>query len=270
MARRSTARATELLFIAEHSISPDQLMNRFRFQPDGGTFHDGKTYFEWGNVNTLISSQFHGQAKVMSISDNPKYVYHLDRLAKSRREAIEIQHAIPCGAISGGLTNSKADVLVVDVAGRTFLVSFKEIEGQAKYVEERSQAAKLNLREFASKICSDRSSFLEFIGATLAGSSKGSSDFYIVLGDELIQLQSVLKKLASPRWNVQTADASTPKKHALLITVTDGESTYVLTRIEQSFEGARENVSQTKGIIFHFQQHPRSGMNYKRLLLDLR
>lgn len=338
MARRNTSRATELLFIAEHSVSPDQVFQQFRIQPDGGTFHDGETQFEWGNIKTLVSGRFHRRAKVTRITDEPKYVYHLDRLPRARRVALEETHSLSHGSISGSLTSAKADVLVVDGAGQTFLISFKEIEGQAKlgqvsadttygaasldggiddldvatlpvpdqisasdtalsagsfqklsskdqklayykknhasswkrYVDERSSAARLNLREFAAKLASDRASFLEFVGSALAGSSKRSRDFYIVLGNEVIQLHKVLSELAMPHWSVQATDASTARKHAVLLKVSDGKSTYVLTRIEQSFEGARVNVSQTKGIIFHFQQYPQIGLNYKRLLLDLR
>jgi hypothetical protein len=247
-------------------------------------------------------------------------------------------HALSPGSIAGNLSNSKADVLVVNGKGQTFLVSFKEFEGQSKlgqvsadttygkafldggiddldvsslpipaevtasqtalstdafrrisskdqklayykmhfasswqrYVEQRSAAARLNLSQFASKLALDRPSFLEFVGTTFGGASRYASNFYIVLGNEVIQLNRVLENLAKPRWIVQDADASTTRKHAILLKVSDGKSTYVLTRIEQSFEGAKARISQTKGIIFHFQQHPRVGMNYKRLLLDLR
>ena len=338
VARRSTSRATELLFIAEHSTTPEWVLQQFRIQPDGGTFHDGKTHFEWGNVKTLVSGRFHRRARLTRITDSPKHVYHLDRLPRSRRATLEEIHALPRGSISGSLSSSKADVLVVDTAGGTYLVSFKESEGQAKlgqvsadttygaaaldggiddldiatlpvpaqvlasdteldadsfkklsskdqklayykkhhasswkkYVDERSELAKINLRKFAGTMTSDRSSFLDFIGSTLAGASKTCRNFYIVLGDEVIQLHKVLENLATPRWSVQASDASTVKKHAVLLKVSDGRSTYALTRIEQSFEGARPDVSQTKGIIFHFQQHPKNGMNYKQLLLDLR
>jgi len=338
VARRNTSRATELLFIAEHSVLPDQLIQKFRTQPDGGTFYDGQTHFEWGNINMLVSGRFHRRARVTRITDKPKYVYHLDRLPQARRVALEEMHSLTHGSISGSLTSSKADALVVDGVGQIFLISFKEIEGQAKlgqvsadttygaasldggiddldvaklpvparvsasdtalsaesfqkisikdqklayykkhhasswkkYVDERSNAARTNLREFAAKLSSDRVSFLEFVGSALAGSSKESHDFYIVLGNEIIQLHKILDELALPHWSVKTTDASTARKHAVLLTVSDGKSTYVLTRIEQSFEGAKAKVSQTKGIIFHFQQHPQVGLNYKQLLLDLR
>jgi len=338
VARRSTSRATELLFIAKHSVSPDQVFQRFRIQPDGGVFHDGETHFEWGNINTLVSGGFRRSAKLTRITDSPRFVYHLDRLPRARRVAIEERHSLTHGSISGSLTSSKADVLIVDGTGQTFLISFKEIEGQAKlgqvsrdttygaasldggiddldvavlpipaqvsasdtalsansfqkisgkdqklayykkhhasswkkYVDERSIAARTNLKEFAAKLSSDRVSFLEFVGSALAGSSKESRDFYIVLGDEIIQLHKILDELALPHWSVKATDASTARKHAVLLTVSNGKSTYVLTRIEQSFEGSKPNVSQTKGIIFHFQQYPQVGLNYKQLLLDLR
>lgn len=336
--RKSAARASELLFIARHSVVPDTVFSKFRVSPDGGEFHDGKIRFEWGNIKTLTSGKIHKGAKTVTVSDDAKYIYHLDRLKKPRRVQIETSHALPSGSISGSLSNTKADVLVVDGNGRPYFVSFKEIEGLAKlgqlsantsygvatldggiddldtselpipttfdhrstllssksfagisskdqklayykrnhplewknYVDHRNSDAASQLREFGRVMCNDRDSFIEFIGSTLAGSLRYSPDFYIVIGDELIQLRVVLDALRSSRWHVTTSDASTTKKHAILLTVCDANTTYTLTRIEQSFEGARATVSQTKGIVYHYQQHPRDGFNYKRLLLDLR
>ena len=324
--------------MAGHSVSPAAAMRELRRSKSGGKFSDGITDFEWGNIETLLAGKLHSRARVARVTDAPRYVYHLDRLPKSRRESIERTHAIPNGAISGNLTDSKADVLIVDSSGRTYMVSFKEIEGQTKlgqvsadtvygsaklngglddldisslpipseisakdtalsagsfrkatdkdkklayykkqhtvrwnsYVDKKSMAARRSLEECASVLCADRISFIEFVGKVLGGSSRQSRDFYVALGDKLIHLQTILEKLSDRRWQVSTRDSSTTAKHAILLTVSDGARSYGLTRIEQSFEGAKPNVIQTKGIVFHFQQHPRHGMNYKRLLLDLR
>ena len=336
--RRSTARASELLFMARHSVEPDRVFREFRYAPYGGTYHDGRTHFEWGNIKTLVTGKIHKGAKTINVTTDAAHIYHLDRLKKPRREEIERSHSLKTGAISGSLSSSKADVLIIDNEGKPFFISFKEIEGQAKlgqlsaetaygaatldggiddldagalpiptrfdhrstslsadsfarissmdqklayfkrnyasewntYVDKRSSEAASQLREFAKVLCTDRESFIEFVGTTFAGSLRDSPDFYIVIGDELIQLQAVLNELRSSRWHVTTSDASTPKKHAILLTVCDATTTYTLTRIEQSFEGSRSRVSQTKGIVYHFQQHPRAGLNYKKLLLDLR
>lgn len=335
--RRSTARASELLFIARHSFEPDRVFKEFRHSPLGGTFSDGRIQFEWGNINTLVSSRIHRSAKTVKITANAKHIYHLDRLKKSRRQVIESTHSLPPGSITGSLSSSKADVLIVDHTGKKYFVSFKEIEGQAKlgqlsaetkfgmasldggiddldtktlpipknfdykstslsaesfagvsskdqklayfkknhhsdwssYVDRRTSEAAIQLREFAEVMCGDRESFISFVGTTLAGSLLNSPDFFIVIGNEVVHLQTVLDQLRSPRWLVTTCDASTPKKHAILLMVRDSTRSYTLTRVEQSFEGARPRVSQTKGIVYHFQQHPRSGPNYKQLLLDL-
>jgi len=336
--RRSTARASELLFIARHSVNPDTVLREFRHAPYGGTFYDGRITFEWGNIKSLVSGRTHKGARTVNVTTNAVDIYHLDRLKNVRRQEIERSHSLKPGSITGSLSNSKADVLIVDGKGKPFFVSFKEIEGQAKlgqlsadttygaatldggiddldtkalpiptsfdhrstslsaesfarisakdqklayfkrnhssewrkYVDRRTSEAAIQLREFARVLCDDRDSFIEFFGTTFAGSLRNSPDFFIVIGDELIQLHEVLNKLRSARWHVTTCDASTPKKHAILLTVCDATSTYTLTRIEQSFEGSRSKVSQTKGIVYHFQQHPKRGLNYKRLLLDLR
>jgi len=336
--RRSTARATELLFIARHSVEPDTVFREFRYAPHGGTFHDGRIHFEWGNIKTLISGRTHKGVKTVNVTTNAVHIYHLDRLKKPRRKEIERSHSLKSGSISGSLSSSKADVLIIDRKGKPFFISFKEIEGQAKlgqlsadtaygaatldggiddldtealpipasfdhrstslsaesfarisskdqklayfkrnhpsqwskYVDRRTSEAANQLREFARVLCNDRKSFIEFVGTTFAGSLRDSPDFFIVIGDELIQLQAVLNELRTARWRVTTCDASTPKKHAILLKVCDATSTYTLTRIEQSFEGSRSKVSQTKGIVYHFQQHPKTGLNYKKLLSDLR
>lgn len=138
------------------------------------------------------------------------------------------------------------------------------------YVQQRNETAAADLRKFAHALCEDRGSFIEFVGTTFAGSLRDSEDFYLVIGNEVVKFATVLSNLSSPRWHVTTCDASTNGKHAILINVCDDKSVYTLTRVEQSFEGGKADVIQTKGIIFHFQQHPREGMTYKRLLLDLR
>lgn len=338
MTRKNTARAAELLFVAGHSVLPDVVLEEIRRRGRGGTFCDGIADFEWGNIKFLVAGELKSKARVVTVTDEPRFVYHLDRLPKMRREFIERRHSLPPGSISGNLTDSKADVLIVDKSGKPFMVSFKELEGNAKlgqvsadtsygaakldggigdldvsslpipteirsrdtgltasafakatakdkklayfkknhseawnaYVASRSMAAKKNLEQCASILCEDRRSFIEFLGKIIGGTSRESVDFHIVLGDKLIHLQTVLEKLSDGRWGITMSDSSTSGKHAILLTVSDGARSYSLTRIEQSFEGAKPDVIQTKGIIFHFQQHPRSGMNYKQLLLDLR
>lgn len=324
--------------MARHSKTPNLVMKEFENLPGGGTFQDESITFEWGNISTLVEGKFHKSVRTIKITESAVSIYHLDRLKKIRRQEIESLHSLREGAISGSLSESKADVLVIDIDGRPYFVSFKEIEGQAKlgqvsadtqygltsldggindfdisvlpiplefdhkqtklsskdftnatdkdkklayykkhhskswnvYVQQRNDTAAADLRKFAHALCEDRESFIEFVGITFAGSLRDSEDFYLVIGDEVVKFATVLSNLSSPRWQVTTCDASTNGKHAILINVCDDKSAYTLTRIEQSFEGGKADVIQTKGIIFHFQQHPREGMTYKRLLLDCR
>jgi hypothetical protein len=325
--------------MARHSIKPDRVFQEFHKAPHGGTFHDGRTSFEWGNIKTLLAESTDERVKTVNVTTSAARIYHLDRLKKSRREEIEQSHSLRTGSIAGSLSSCKADVLIIDQRGKPFFISFKQIEGTAKlgqvstkttygaatlkggiddldmgelgiptkfdhrstslsadsfakvtlkdqkiaylkrnhasewkkYVGKRSSEATRQLRKFAKVMCSDRNSFIEFVGTTLAGSLRDSPDFFIVIGGEMVQVQAVLKALRCPKWHVTTSDASTPKKDAILLTVREGTRTaYTLTRIEHSFEGSHPKVSQTKGIIYHFQQHPSAGRNYKKLLLDLR
>jgi hypothetical protein len=58
-------------------------------------------------------------------------------------------------------------------------------------------------------------------------------------------------------------------KTSLIVWLIDDQKRYGITKIEPSFEGEGVNVDQTKGIIFHFQQHSENGNSYKDLLLDI-
>ncbi|NDE24782.1 MAG: hypothetical protein EB002_07045 [Betaproteobacteria bacterium] len=338
MERSSSARASELLFLARHSDQPGLVIGEFERFPAGGVYDDGRMRFEWGNIKTLVEGKLHSSAQTTRITERAKSLYHLDRLGIKRRLEVEKLHSLPSGAISGGLGSVKADVLVIDQDGKPYYVSFKEKEGFAKlgqvsaktqyglgtlqgglsdldieslgvpgkfdysqtaltanefskatkrdrilafykkqhaaewdhFVRRRNEKAASELREFAEIMCKDRGSFVEFVGTTLAGSLRNSRDFYVVIGDQVICLSPILSHLSSFRWRVTTCDSSTQNKHAVLLSIGDNDNTYTLTRIEQSFEGKEADVIQTKGIIYHCQQHPRDGANYKKLLLDLR
>lgn len=336
--RRSKSRGTELVFAAQQSSRPDFVLRQMRDSPNGGTTNDGAIQFEWGNVSSLLKHQLRTSARITQVSSQPRFVYHVDRLPKRRREEVERIHSLPTGSISGSLSDTKADLLIVDNDNRPYFISFKEVEGQAKlgqvsgstsygqacldggiddldvgklpvpnsfdhthtalsfdsfvklspkdqklayykkhfprdwtdYVSERNSDAVRQSIKFCEVISDHRESFLEFVGTTIAGTLRNSDAFFLALGDELISIRTTLAKLADPGWVITSSDASTPKKHARVVHVRSATSTYALMRIEHSFEGAKMNVSQTKGVVYHFQQHPREGANYKALLHDLR
>lgn len=141
-------------------------------------------------------------------------------------------------------------------------------------VEAGLSEAKRQILEFCSILKTDRDSLLAFLRTVIAGSLGQSSNFFVVMGHEVIHLESTLNKLDDPRWSVFYEDASSPRKFAMRIGVVQaGNEPYWLARIEPAFDGARQNVSHTKGIIFYFQQFPTKGpraRHYKNLLLDIR
>ena len=124
-------------------------------------------------------------------------------------------------------------------------------------------------RQFAATMKDDRESLIEFLGITLAGNLKNSKDFYLLLGDEVIDFTKVINVLKTKSFEIEIEEHKPRQKTSLIIWLKDGEKKYGLTKIEPSFEGEGLKVDQTKGIIFHFQQHGDSENNYKKLLLDV-
>jgi hypothetical protein len=145
----------------------------------------------------------------------------------------------------------------------------------SRMVESGYDEAKRQVQTFCSVLKSDRGSLLSFLRTTLAGSLGRSPNFFVVMGKEAVYLESTLNKLNDPRWAFSFEDASTQKKFAMKIFLTQGHNEpYCIARIEPTFEGKGIRVSQTKGIIFQFQQYPdtadSTARHYKRLLLDIR
>ena len=136
--------------------------------------------------------------------------------------------------------------------------------------------AQRQLRQFAEIIKTNKESLVEFIGTVLAGSLRNSLDFYILLGEERVQITKFLSALESLHVQVEIEEDTPPgsNKTSMIIWLTVQNIKYCLTRIEFSFDGKnlfsnRGPVSQTKGIVYYFQQHLKSGNHYKKLLLDI-
>lgn len=125
------------------------------------------------------------------------------------------------------------------------------------------------IREFCEILRTDRPSLLEFIGNTLGGDLKESKNFYVLLGENAIKLSQVLNRLKELAFTVQIEEYTPRKKTSLIIWLEIKDERYCLTKIEASFDGWRTTVSQTKGIIYYFQQHLKKGNHYKKLLLDI-
>jgi len=136
-------------------------------------------------------------------------------------------------------------------------------------VEMKMRDAITQLKSFGTAIKQDRDSLLEFIAQTFAGEMKNSPDFYLILGDQPIKFASALTKLNSLAPIVDLQIYSTSAKTSLIIWIEIRKKRYCLTKIEPSFDGGNLAVSQTKGIIFYFQQYGADGENYKNLFIDI-
>lgn len=136
-------------------------------------------------------------------------------------------------------------------------------------VQASKQAALAQAREFATTLKDDQASLIEFLGVTLAGNLKNSKDFYILLGDRIVNFSEAIDSFKKRSFEVEIEEHKPRQKTSLIIWLKNSEKKYCLTKIEPSFEGEGLKVDQTKGIIFHFQQFGTDENNYKKLLLDI-
>ena len=136
-------------------------------------------------------------------------------------------------------------------------------------VKSRMADAISNLKEFGKTLKSDKSSLGAFVEDTLVGVTGISSKFFIVRNDEAFSVFDLLNLVQDA--SLVVTDYNTDNKYSLILELVLDDRTYGLTKIEPSFEGLAENVSQTKGIIFHFQQYknPASGLGFSDLLTEI-
>jgi hypothetical protein len=90
-----------------------------------------------------------------------------------------------------------------------------------------------------------------------------------VFGDKFVNLATVVKKLKETELSVTFEEYNPRGKSSMIIRVAIKNQIYCLTKIEPSFEGKSPSVSQTKGIIYHFQQYQDHDNNWKKLILDV-
>jgi hypothetical protein len=136
-------------------------------------------------------------------------------------------------------------------------------------VQQRMATAVDELKQFGQVLKSHRPSLIEFIGQTLAGNLRNSSDFYLLIGSKVVRFSEALERLQDKSFSLTTSLHTTANKTSLILSIETPLLTYGLTKIEPAFDGYGSAVSQTKGIIYYFQQYPNSGNSYKKLLLDI-
>ena len=95
---------------------------------------------------------------------------------------------------------------------------------------------------------------VSLVKLVLTNSLTISENFYIWLDPNLCSVKNIIEIISDKKCQINAEIYKTANKQSLVITIEYNKKEYGITKIEPSFEGARDHISQTKGIIYHFQQ----------------
>jgi hypothetical protein len=84
-----------------------------------------------------------------------------------------------------------------------------------------------------------------------------------------MNLASVIQHLNRIKPVVTLTENNPRGKISIIVRIQIKTKIYCLTKIEPSFEGKKANVTQTKGIIYHFQHYQDDKNDWKKLFLDV-
>ena len=147
---------------------------------------------------------------------------------------------------------------------------------KSKYPDEWDEYCRTRLQEAMQQVINlgdlmtqDKHEFIHFFGKSLAGNLLGDQDFYLLVGEQVVHFETFMERLRGTDFKISTTIHKPREKESLIINLEIGNEKYCVTKIEPSFEGSSIAAEQTKGIIFHLQQHQKDGNNYKKLLLDI-
>ncbi len=138
-----------------------------------------------------------------------------------------------------------------------------------KFVADSLDHAVHQARSFSEMMRDDRNSLVDFISAVMAGSMSDSDDYFLLIGNEVIQFKLLIDALTSERYTLSVETYDTGEKKSFILWVQYKGERYCLVKIEPAFDGSSLNAEQVKGIIFYFQQHLPHGNHYKKLFRDL-
>ena len=156
-------------------------------------------------------------------------------------------------------------------------------EAWKSIVDNRIKASYKCLEKFSTDISNDRESLAEFLLKTLVGVAADLDNYFLSLGENLIDIHKMLTNFKNLEFEVETEwyqSNTVRQKQSLIIWIVFPDRRYGLSKIEPAFDGGYDlHASQTKGIIYYFQQWPNSkkrnvspnefDLNYKNLLLDI-
>ena len=255
----------------------------------------------FGIPKKVFSSQNKADLILVDRDNIVKYISYKDINASTAKlsQTSSKKQTYGTAELSGGLTGVNFDHFVFPEVldyNNTFLNEdqFKKLKSMAdkkrafikrknpdewvQLVEKRMDEAYNCLEAFGQSLESNQENFIQFVKKIFVGDAVNVDQNYLVLGDRAINIASLLEKLESENYSVQVELYPTENKFSLIVWVTFNEQRYALTKIEPSFEGAECHVSQTKGVVYHFQQHPKPQIqssvvnedkNYKDLLRDI-
>ncbi len=139
-------------------------------------------------------------------------------------------------------------------------------------VRESLEKAQVHLNDFCKELISSDDNIKEFLTKILVGKHGDPSETYVFLQDKLFNLKDLINSLAKSHreYFVEDYRSSNDKLSKLIGRKYKGKN-YYITKIEPSYDGAKSNVSQTKGIIYYLQEF--SGQDgqssYKSLFKDI-
>jgi hypothetical protein len=124
-----------------------------------------------------------------------------------------------------------------------------------RYVLETYDNAYRQLDNFGQKLISHKETFISFLKIVLTGSEVLNEVAYILINGNLIKLKQIFETLRRSEFELIISSYTTKNKKSLIIEIKIDDVIYGVTKIEPSFDGAKANVSQTKGIIYYFQEY---------------
>ena len=129
------------------------------------------------------------------------------------------------------------------------------------FVNENLNNAYNQLINLEKSLNSNNTTLASLLNIMLSGSEKKNKNFYIWIEPNLCNIDNLIKTILQKDCQIETFFLETENKKSLVITITYNDKKYGITKIEPAFDGALDNVSQTKGIIYYFQQYPNSNNN---------
>jgi hypothetical protein len=150
-------------------------------------------------------------------------------------------------------------------------------------VEDSLNNAYQCLKDFALKIKEDRNNICQFILLTLVGEAVSNERFFIVFGNQIIDIQRLMENIRTLDFEVVSEpyiSQGVKRKESLIIWLVFPGRKYCLTKIEPAFDGGFDvKASQTKGIQYYFQHWPiktnssdsssEDVYDFKQFLLDI-